>query len=55
MLRRFSSVERLLDRLDDIRLDQRVHGIPGDRKFTYDPSFMLRGVKVLDIQYKTKY
>jgi cytochrome P450 len=49
------SVERLLDRLDDIRLDERVHGAAGDRKFTYDPSFMLRGLKVLHIQYKTKY
>jgi cytochrome P450 len=49
------SLERLLDRLDDIRLNEASHGAPGDRRFTYDPSFMLRGLKTLHIEYKLKY
>ena len=38
------SLERILDRMRDIRLSEEHHGPPGDRHFRYEPTWVLRGL-----------
>ena len=45
------SVERILDRTRDIRLSEEHHGPAGDRRFTYEPTWVLRGLRELHIEY----
>ncbi|MBV9951631.1 MAG: cytochrome P450 [Acidimicrobiia bacterium] len=45
------SVQRLLDRLDDIRISDEEHGPPGAREFRYLPTFILRGVSRLHLTF----
>ncbi len=45
------SVERILDRLKDIRLDEAQHGPPGNRRFDYVPLYILRGLEALQIEF----
>ena len=45
------SLERILDRLRDIRLSDEHHGPPGDRHFEYEPTWVLRGLRSLHIEY----
>ncbi len=45
------SIERILSRLRDIRLSDEHHGPPGDRHFEYEPTWVLRGLRSLHIQY----
>ncbi|MDD9941826.1 MAG: cytochrome P450 [Myxococcales bacterium] len=44
------SLERLFDRTEDIRLDERKHGPPQERRFEYEPSFIMRGLKELHLE-----
>ncbi len=45
------TVERLLDRLDDIRISEEHHGPPDDRTFRYVPTYMLRGLSELHLEF----
>ncbi len=45
------SIERILDRMRDIRLSEEHHGPPGDRHFTYEPTWVLRGLHDLHIEF----
>lgn len=45
------TVRRLLDRMRDIRFDEAVHGSADDRTFAYDPTFLLRGLTRLHIEF----
>ncbi|HXX90057.1 MAG TPA: cytochrome P450 [Acidimicrobiales bacterium] len=45
------SLERILDRLRDIRLSEEHHGPPGDRRFRYEPTWVLRGLSKLYIEF----
>ncbi len=45
------SLERLLDRMRDIKISDAHHGPPGARRYSYDPSFMLRGIQALHIDF----
>jgi cytochrome P450 len=45
------TIERILDRLKDIRLDEAWHGPPGDRRFDYVPLYILRGLEALHIEF----
>jgi cytochrome P450 len=45
------SLERILDRMHDIRLSEAHHGPPGGRHFTYDPTFVLRGLTALHLEF----
>ena len=45
------SLERLLDRTADIRIDESVHGPESDRKFRYVPTFILRGLTHLGLEF----
>ena len=45
------SIERILDRMRDIRLSEEHHGPPGDRHFRYEPTWILRGLTQLHLEY----
>ena len=45
------SLERILDRLRNIRLSEQHHGPDGDRHFTYEPTWILRGLTELHLEF----
>lgn len=45
------TMERLLDRMSDIRIDDTRHGPAGSRSYRYAPSFLLRGLKELYLSF----
>ena len=45
------SVERILERMRDIRLSEEHHGPPGARHFDYEPTWVLRGLSQLHIEF----
>jgi cytochrome P450 len=45
------SIERILDRMRDIRLSEEHHGPPGARHFEYEPTWVLRGLHELHIEF----
>jgi cytochrome P450 family 150 subfamily A5 len=45
------SLERLLDRTGDIWIDEEYHGSPGNRRYSYLPTFVLRGLTRLHIGF----
>jgi len=44
-------LERLLARTTDIRISEKVHGPADDRKFEYLPTFILRGLMNLNVEF----
>jgi cytochrome P450 len=47
------SIERILDRMHDIRLSEDHHGPTGARRFDYAPTWVLRGLTELHIEFTT--
>jgi cytochrome P450 len=45
------SVERLLDRLGDIRVSEADHGPPGARRYRHVPTYILRGLVSLHLEF----
>src|SRR5213079_2482018 len=45
------SIERILDRMRDIRLSEEHHGPPGARRFRYEPTWILRGLTELHLEF----
>ncbi len=45
------SIERILDRMRDIRLSEEHHGPCGARHFSYEPTWVLRGLHDLHIEF----
>jgi len=45
------SLERILDRMADIRFAESVHGPEGRRRFSYVPTFILRGLTHLELEF----
>jgi cytochrome P450 len=45
------SLERILDRMRDIRLSDEHHGPPGARRFDYVPTWVLRGLSALHLEF----
>jgi cytochrome P450 len=45
------SLERILDRMTDVRLDASQHGPPGDRRFSFEPTYILRGLTELHLEF----
>src|SRR5246127_2548995 len=45
------SLERILDRLADITIDEERHGTAGQRNYTYEPTFILRGLTEIHITF----
>jgi hypothetical protein len=44
-------IERILDRMRDVRVSDAEHGPPGARRFEYAPSYVLRGLIALDLEF----
>ena len=47
------SLERILDRMRDIRLSDEHHGSPDERHFSYEPTWVLRGLKRLHLEFNS--
>ncbi|MFC3962287.1 cytochrome P450 [Nocardia jiangsuensis] len=45
------SIERILDRMLDIEIDAEQHGPAGERRYDYEPTFILRGLSNLHITF----
>ena len=45
------SIERLLDRTIDIRISERAHGPADARRYQYVPTFILRGLTRLHLEF----
>jgi cytochrome P450 len=45
------AIERILDRMHDIRLSEEHHGKPGARRFDYEPTWVLRGLSNLHLEW----
>jgi cytochrome P450 family 150 subfamily A5 len=45
------SIERLLDRTADIRISEEHHGPPGARRYQYVPTYILRGLTRLQLEF----
>ena len=45
------TVRRLLDRMSEIRVDEKFHGPSGARNYAYEPTFLLRGLTELHIEF----
>lgn len=45
------SMERILDRMSDITIDEEFHGPADDRRYTYEPTYILRGLTELHIKF----
>lgn len=45
------TLNRMLDRMSEIRIDEAAHGPVGDRRYTYEPTFLLRGLTELHINF----
>ena len=46
------SLERILDRLTDIRISEAEHGPPGARRYDYAPTYILRGLSRLHLEFE---
>lgn len=44
------SIDRFLTQTSDIRIDEEHHGPPGERRFKWDPTFVLRGMRSLHLE-----
>jgi hypothetical protein len=45
------SLERILDRMADIRLSEAEHGPAGDRRLKWDRTFLFRRLKELHLEF----
>jgi len=45
------SIERFLDRMSDIRIAESHHGPKGDRRYQYVPTYILRGLTRLHLEF----
>jgi cytochrome P450 len=45
------AVNRLLDRAANFRISESHHGSPEDRVYQYDPTFIMRGLSALNIEF----
>lgn len=44
-------LERIFDRMGDIRISEAEHGPPSDRHYEYDPTFLFRGLRSLHLEF----
>ena len=45
------SIERILDRMADIRISEGEHGPSDDRHYDYEPTYILRGLRRLHLEF----
>jgi cytochrome P450 len=46
------AIERLLDRTSDIAISEREHGPAGARRYRYIPTFIMRGLTQLHLEFR---
>ena len=46
------SVSRILDRMTDFRVSEEHHGPPEARRYAYEPTFIMRGLAELHLEFK---
>ena len=46
------SLNRILDRMTDITVSEEHHGPAGERRYAYEPTFIMRGLSELHIKFK---
>jgi hypothetical protein len=44
-------LERLLDRMGEIRIDESAHGPADARRYAWEPTFLLRRLKALHLEF----
>ncbi|WAC92470.1 cytochrome P450 [Mycobacterium sp. Aquia_213] len=47
------SIERILDRMPRIEINETHHGPAADRRYTYEPTYILRGLSELHLSFTT--
>ena len=47
------SLERILDRMSHIAIDEAHHGPAGQRRYSYEPTYILRGLSALHLTFTT--
>jgi cytochrome P450 len=45
------SLERIFDHMGDIRISEAEHGPAGERRYSYTPIYMLRGLEQLHLEF----
>jgi cytochrome P450 len=45
------SIERILDRMSEISISEAKHGPAGERRYTYEPTYILRGLSELHLTF----
>jgi cytochrome P450 len=45
------AMNRILDRMANIRISEEMHGPAGDRKYEYEPTFIMRGLTALHVEF----
>jgi len=45
------SIERILDRMSDIAISEIQHGPADERRYTFEPTFILRGLSELHLTF----
>ena len=45
------SINRMLDQTHDIRIDEEIHGPPDGRRYSYLPTFILRGLTHINLKF----
>ena len=48
------TLERFLERMSDIRISEKQHGPPDARRYRYEPTYLLRGLSALHIEFSAK-
>jgi cytochrome P450 len=46
------SLNRILDRMSDISINEEVHGTPGEARYAYEPTYILRGLSTLHLKFE---
>ena len=46
------SLNRILDRMTDFRISEEHHGPEEARRYTYEPTFIMRGLAELHLEFK---
>jgi cytochrome P450 len=48
------TMNRILGRMADIRISEEHHGPVGDRRYTYEPTFIMRGLTELHLEFEPR-
>jgi cytochrome P450 len=48
------TLERFLDRLENIRISEAEHGLPGARRYDYESTFILNGLNSLHLEFDAR-